>query len=268
MWYWINRIILRNKIVTKMILGNKMKLDISDRGACVDLFLDGIREIDATNYFRGIMQKDWTVLDIGAHIGYYALQEAGMVNKVYAIEPCGDTVELLKQNIELNNVHNVYVKQIAIGGKKGNIQFKMTNYTNLRRVSPCNDLFDSTSIPVDTIDNLFSGEKVDYLRMDVEGYTLNILRGAEKTIADNNIGLFIEVHRDLMKEYGYTLADLLRWLDDHGIVIEKTIFRPTLKGFGYSGLPNNFLNDSVVSKIIDGYYASIFWLFLRKVKCQ
>ncbi|MDN3720579.1 hypothetical protein QW131_18295 [Roseibium salinum] len=69
------------------ILGCQMKLDPSHRGLDRDLLLDGIREPIATGYIMRMLNSNDVVLEVGANLGYYALIEARMCQKVYAVEP-------------------------------------------------------------------------------------------------------------------------------------------------------------------------------------
>ncbi len=268
-WYWWARWHY-GKYVTKNINGNLMKLDISDRGACTDLLMDGIREVECTHYFQSIMKPDWTVLDIGANIGYYALQEARKVRKVIAIEPYPKSMALLKENVKLNNFNNIETIQLAIGESKRQVYMDTSGYANLVHVIP-DKLADKSSFscPMDTVDNLFSGVKIDYLRMDVEGYGFNILRGADKVVRENNIGMFIEVHKHLYEVFGSSMDEFLSWLQEHKMRIERTFFLPNweFKGYDYHGSPNKFMDDPNIKKIINKYSAQVFWLFLQKMAC-
>jgi hypothetical protein len=87
---------------------------------------------------------------------------------------------------------------LAVSDKKGSAPFYISKNWNCSRFTKGHDTSDITEtrkMKIDTLDNLFKGKKVDFVRMDVEGYEFNILRGATKVIAANpKIAFFFEYH--------------------------------------------------------------------------
>ncbi len=265
-WYWLNRMTC-DGFVTKEIQGSKMLLNLKDRGANCDLFLDGIREEKCTQYFQSIMKPDWTIIEAGAHIGYYALQEAQQVSHVYAIEPDPKNIEALGNNIHINGYQNVTIFNMAVGDHDGIMPFCKAEFSNLHRIGRDSD---KNTIPMQmmTVDSFVKKQKiskVDFVRMDVEGYELKILQGMIETIRNNKLGLFIEVHRDLLEDYGDSLDKLLTFLEIYGFQIIKTIFTPEFKDLDYSGYPFGFTQNSSIKSVIHKPLASAFWFFAEKV---
>jgi FkbM family methyltransferase len=211
------------------------------------------------------MKPDWTVLDAGAHIGYYALQEARRVKRVIAVEPIAENLEVLKHNIHINNITNVETMCIALGDTIGVAPFNTNCHSNLCHVA-FRESSDTVGIPMTTVDELFSSEKVDYIRMDVEGFSFNILKGAEKTIKNNDIGMFIEVHRDFLPRYGGSLEEMMNWADDHQLYIDRVIFRRDkfTRGLEFVGKPRKFIEYLKEKGVIDKWGLDTFWMFLSK----
>lgn len=85
------------------VLGSKMIINPDDFGIHRDLFLDRIREPLATAHIQSFLKKNDVVLEVGANIGYYALIEAQICKKVYAVEPVISNINHLRKNIKLNN---------------------------------------------------------------------------------------------------------------------------------------------------------------------
>ncbi|GAG95136.1 unnamed protein product, partial [marine sediment metagenome] len=80
--YWnLRRYKSMNNYKIKEILGSKMCLIPSDIGLSKQLIEHGIREEASVKFMKEILQPDWTVIDIGANLGYYALLEANYVKK-------------------------------------------------------------------------------------------------------------------------------------------------------------------------------------------
>ena len=61
--------------------------DINDKGIGKEIRDTGIHEVKSTTYLKSIMKPSWTVLEIGANIGYYARLEADICKKVVCFEP-------------------------------------------------------------------------------------------------------------------------------------------------------------------------------------
>lgn len=159
-----------------------------------------------------------TILDIGANIGnhtvFFAMQED--TKMVYSFEPSETTCQILKKNITINNLEEkVKVFQMALTDEKNNYdicEFDKYNLGCLKLKSSqngniigmrCDDLdFDST---------------VDFIKIDVEGMELCVLKGAKNTIILSRPIIFIEIWKEnfnatnsyLLDELDYTLVEAL-----------------------------------------------------------
>ena len=226
-----------------------MLLGLNDKGIHKDLYLNGIREPKATRYLQTILRPDWTVVDIGANIGYYALQEARVVRNVIAIEPTPESHRTLVVNIGLNEYMNIETWQMAIGDYNGRAGFEISRACNWNSVSPASVRGASLhggdmQVQIIRLDELLNGRWVNYVRMDVEGYELHVLKGMERILRDKKPGLFIEVHRDKLKDYGSSQRELLEYLAGFGYGIEKAFI---MGRESVSGPLNDLLADPDVA---------------------
>ncbi|WP_108812348.1 FkbM family methyltransferase [Sphingorhabdus sp. Alg231-15] len=213
------RLALDGKVV-RSVLGSKMELDSNKSGLDRDILLDGIREPIATGHILSILQEDDIVLEVGANIGYYALIEARICDKIYAVEPHPENFERLKRNIALNDFDNVVVQQGAFGASDGKIPLYVSDLSNWHS---CRDAPKSETdfIDVDcfTIDSFAkANEAPTFIKMDVEGYELEVLRGAEETLKTVK-HLFLELHGTIL-----TRAEMTEILDR----IEAAGLKPSL----------------------------------------
>ena len=216
--YWYKR--LSGKRWQKVkVQGSFMLLDLKDKGIHADLYINRIREPQATRYLQSIMKPDWTVADIGANIGYYALQEASKVKEVIAIEPSPDNYKNLVHNISLNHYKNIETHQLAIGDHDGEIGFEIAAACNWNKIA--RDGKGNINVKLTTLDKFLNGRKVDFIRMDVEGYELSILKGMDNTLKTYRPAMFIEVHRDLLKDYGSSQLEFMEYLAKYDYAIDK-----------------------------------------------
>lgn len=196
----------------KEILGSKMYLDKGDNGISDQLIEHGIRETASTWFIKNYLKKDHVIIDIGANIGYYALLEAKLSGFVYAVEPIKESLELLNKSIKANDYKNIRTYNFAIGS-----QIKK-EYINLSRRSNWCSMMDIENTPgkyqerfnrfmlgkreitVLTLDHFVkeyvNGRHIDLIRIDVEGYEVEIVKSMEYAVSLMPVGgiLSIEFH--------------------------------------------------------------------------
>lgn len=204
--------------IIKDIQGSKMCLFDDDIGLSADLIKNGIREPGATEYIRSILKPDWIVIEAGANLGYYAFIEAQVVKKVYAIEPIKKNINSLNKAIEINGFTNIKTYQLAVGDENKKAYINKSTLSNINTLSNIDNMKDEyktfwekwhgdgvQETEVITIDDFIVREnidKVDLIRMDVEGYETEVIMGMQKTLHNMKIGsyLFIEFHPVFFKD--------------------------------------------------------------------
>jgi FkbM family methyltransferase len=160
------------------------------------------------------IKKNSLIIDAGANIGTHTLFFAAHAKKVLAFEPQRLPFQLLNGNLSLNRLTNVQTFQNALGSKKEilHIPFlspeKETNF-GANRLSAAGE-----EIAVLTIDSL-ELPRCDLIKIDVEGFELKVLKGAQATIKKFHPILFVEnqprnlpLERTLTK-LGYTIAPFI-----------------------------------------------------------
>jgi FkbM family methyltransferase len=143
-----------------------------------------------------------TVVDIGAAFGRYTLhgsKRVGAKGRVISIEPDYQTFSLLNRNISINNLGNVKSLQIAAYSKKVNLKL-YSNYTVIPDRAGMY-IHEFQLVKGDTLDNILEEEgvkDVKWLKIDVDGAEVEVLKGAFKTLSQNDLMLFIETHGELL----------------------------------------------------------------------
>lgn len=160
-----------------------------------------IREPETVRLMRKIVKNGDVCVDIGASIGYFTVLLAGLVGKegkVYAIEPTKNQCEYLKENIELNGYENrVVIHNIAASDINGEANIRCNNTSP--SVQPCKILDDI--LP----------EKVDFIKMDIDGSELRALKGLMSTI-ERNKGLKMVI--EYLPQYIWLLNGSVEELDN------------------------------------------------------
>lgn len=123
------------------------------------------------------------VIDGGAHTGNTGFYFRGLVGdsgKVYSFEPSGNIFEKLKSSIEKAGITNIIPVNAALADYSGTASFAATNSPAARFSNSENSVFVSVVTIDDFIDNV--NEKIDFIKLDVEGAEAEALKGAKKTI--------------------------------------------------------------------------------------
>ena len=225
-----------NAYVKRVVNGNEMYLDPEDTGISHDLVTYGRREIASTDVFRRELRRladdvdgDVTVLEVGANIGYFALQEADILGdraQIHTFEPSPKNVDLLSQNIELNGFSDRFVvNQAAVGDEPGSVQLQLASESNLHSVVQDGSATEGNEIEVEmhSLDSYIDSvgidpSEVNVVRMDVEGYEVEVFEGMASILeADGPLLVFLEFHPQLRTPE--EMAPIYASLKDNGFEI-------------------------------------------------
>jgi FkbM family methyltransferase len=147
-----------------------------------------------------------TVVDVGAHIGLYTLiaaKRVGPSGKVIAIEPDPENCNLLKRNVELNRLTNVITLECAAFSSNSKLKLylpgKERGFTKLGTIMTNRAVTENfLEIDAATLDHLMVMQgiaQVNWIKIDVEGAELEVLKGATLTLsASKDIALLVEIH--------------------------------------------------------------------------
>jgi FkbM family methyltransferase len=171
----------------------------------------GTHEPLSTELFKQFLKPEMVCLDVGSNIGYYVCLESqiiGSKGKILAIEPSPLNYKYLEKNVKLQNQKNIELFNFACGNQDGEIKFLVSNRSNWSRVAsddlidaPPDAIIDTVEIPIKQIDSFVNEqnlEKLDFVRMDVEGYERNILDGMKNTLEKFKPLLQLEIHLFIM----------------------------------------------------------------------
>jgi FkbM family methyltransferase len=174
-------------------------------------------------FYINYLMKGMTVFDVGANIGELTLLFSKFISEngvVHSFEPTPQTFEKLKMITAIAGRKNVVLNQFAVSNIDGYIDFNVykeefscwNTSANRPLANYGIDLKPETciSVPTITIDSYCKQhniERIDLLKVDVEGAEINVLEGAKKMFRGTNIGCCVF-------EFGQTLHDMGRSSDD------------------------------------------------------
>ena len=190
-------------------------------------------EKDTFEFINKEIRTGMTILDIGAHIGVLAVplaNKVGLKGKVYAFEPTPTTLKVLRKTVSINNAKNISVEPYALADTKGKLVF----YTSDNKVDNSNSLVNNhridrkeTSIEVDvtTVDDFVHSHNisnVDFIKIDVEGAELRLLKGAATTVSRDRPKMVLSMHPASIKNFGDSSEEIWNFLKGYGyrIILE------------------------------------------------
>lgn len=161
--------------------------------------------------FEAMIKEGTVVFDIGAQAGFYTLLAAILVGprgRVYAFEPVPRNLFYLKEHLRLNNLSNVTVIEAAVADGCGSAALEAGPNPSEGRLASRGQL----RVRTVSLDELIARQELpepDYLKIDVEGAELLVLKGAEATIAKHHPTILLSTHGDdIHKQCGIFLDGL------------------------------------------------------------
>ena len=171
--------------------------------------------------WRRALRNGGLFVDVGANVGTYTIWAAEQGAEVIALEPAADTFRLLEENIALNG-YRVTAVRAAAGDHCGLARFTAG-------LDAGNTLAPDGPVVTDlvTVDSLIGDRRVTGMKVDVEGFEIDVLRGAARGLADHRIGLLqIEWNQASTFAVGTGRRPIAELLAGHGY----RLFRPDATG--------------------------------------
>lgn len=195
-----------NSILTaRMRMGHKMLLDIRALTE-YPAYYTGDYDAKKMASILAMVQPNWTVVDVGANVGFWSIPLAKALTSghLYCFEPVQSNYARLSQNITINNLNSERVtpypfglsdccaklditlrEDFEQGSSTGNAAIILTEGvdTEMKRIQ----------IEVRTLDSL-EMDRLDFIKLDIEGHEPFFLRGARRTIARFRPKILMEIN--------------------------------------------------------------------------
>jgi len=185
-------------------------------------------EVHVTQALHALLKPGMTFLDIGANIGYHTMTGAHLVGpggRVHAIEMAPPNCRLIKESVAVNGYRHVVLHETAVSFEDGAVRYCNTPGTT--NCSVFSDKFrdkygenhfgyvpQEVIVPMTTVDKLIPNGRIDIVKIDVEGYELNVFRGMTRILQTSQPTILLEFFPSLLQEIGATepseLLDFLR----------------------------------------------------------
>lgn len=209
-------------------------------------------------------QNSLCFIDIGANFGWYTCLFSvlgGENSNIFSVEPSPDNLFFLKENINKNKLNNISLIDCAVGEKEDLLPLYLANPKNpgahsLIKDTPQQKLqTEYTKVKVNTLDSLFGDlEIIHLMKIDIEGYELNALKGGLNTLKKVQ-NLLIEFSPHLWKDPYEEAKNFFNILSESGHkpnILEFESLKELNKSdinFILDFLKNRDLNDLPINKV-------------------
>jgi FkbM family methyltransferase len=173
---------------------------------------------------KRILSDGAVVVDAGANIGIYSQflsRCVGPTGVVHSFEPSPENFKRLQS--ATRKLANVRLSHAAVGECTGRTELYLSDELNVDHRTYRTEGDSRRAVPIDIIalDDYFkSGQRVDVIKMDIQGYELHALRGASRVVADNTgIKLLVEFWPYGLRQAGVRWSDLIANLKTEGMAI-------------------------------------------------
>lgn len=222
-WYW--RCLLR-RAATIELPGWDVRMFLPAQRKGFGKFIFAFREDyePEVAYLERALSPGKVFIDVGANFGVYTLVASKLVGeagRVIAFEPTAESFAILRQNLALNHLANVHAFQVALAETRGKawLYHGWDPVGNSLGMDPlCGG--DGEEVQKETLDNILEKngvDRVDVIKVDVEGAEELVLRGATRNLTEHrpvvifevnpgcaaHLGLSADGARDLLESLGY-----------------------------------------------------------------
>lgn len=209
-----------------------------DRPEATDREPDGM--VEEMSAFIRITEEKRKLLDVGALFGVFSLVFTRNKDAVaYAFEPSPYAFPILCDHVNNNPQHNIKPMQVFVGEKSGELVQCGRDWKHIVANLESDDIITQSSV---SIDDMELGP-VDCMKIDVESYECQVLRGAARTITRYKPVIFLECHLLTLCKNQETHETLMRIIGDLGYEA-KTFKGDTVDSF------EPFVNQSKMTRVV------------------
>jgi FkbM family methyltransferase len=212
----------------------RMLLDPNEYVA-LTILQTGAWEPGSWRIVAGHLQPGATLVDVGAHIGYYSLKAAPLVGRsghVLAIEPNPETLRILEGNVRASDASAVSIQPVACSDAESKLELFVASSlnsgetslsrANASQLAPAKNSYMVRARPLDDIIRESGVTRVDAIKIDVEGAEFLVLKGARETLDRFHPAILVELVDHQLKEMGTSTAEVTAFLRDHGYTLKRS----------------------------------------------
>jgi FkbM family methyltransferase len=240
-----------------------------NRSTMEEVILEGTfsqPEIALIRKLRKELPGNMSLVDVGGNIGSFFCQFLDKCQSVTVFEPIPRLNAVIRNSISYNREKKVTLVEKAAGDAPGTVKMLDNNNSTVVNGHTSEQII---AIQVTTLDHELKGlSKIDFIKIDVEGYEMRVLNGARELIARHRPIFLVEVHPMYLEGFGQHHTDLIRFFEELGyrityysFLIEQRMPRSTRilsrwlgnKGIKFAG-KEEYMKDVLTEPRLSSYH--------------
>jgi FkbM family methyltransferase len=199
-------------------IGETVLLSEKNSNSVTKCVFYGLQEFNEMGFFLHVLRAGDLFCDVGANAGTFTVLASGVAKaNSIAFEPAPSVFRRLSQNVWINNLSDrVELHQVAVGSRADSA-FLTTDLNTFNHVVP-ESRSNTSEVRVETLDTLLAGRAPFALKIDVEGFELEVLRGARKTLGDPQVSVVLLEIAEHLQRYGANRNDVINELERNGFL--------------------------------------------------
>ena len=210
--------LINKKVVVPWVEDAKILSGLGEFGLTGNIYC-GFMEHEDMLFLLHVLRPEHTFVDVGANVGAYTILASKVVgSKSVAFEPLPETAARLKDQVQINQIENlVDVRNIGVGDRECELNFT-NNSDTVNKVSLSDAAENTTRVRVGVLDRELSLDGEYFLKVDVEGFESQVIRGAKKILASGRVLAMIVELNGRGVEFGHTNEEVHQKILSYGLV--------------------------------------------------
>lgn len=260
MWWKINQMFFRLPAIVE--INNQIKCICCPSSSCGGLVVYyKLYEYPEMMLIKNRLKPDSIFFDVGANIGVFSLLAGSIITKgkIYSFEPVPSALDVLYQNIRINRIEGrVKIIEKVISDKNGHEKFNIQNVSEKSHISTHKSKgVLIQSVRLDDFCKKNNIKFIDFIKIDVEGAEMKVLKGFEYYLKNERVGvLIIELNTlsegvsaqktlDYMRQFKYSTFKI-----DNNLKLKETIKSDICKSYNIIAISDKkvkFFRSDIVS---------------------
>ncbi len=196
----------------------------------------GVFERRSLLLVKRYLRRNLTTIDIGANVGIWTsflANELGETSIIHAFEPNPGAIKFLKNLVRMNSLENIKLHELALSNSEGEVQLHLNNledadvYASMQPGRTTNYIQVQSNTLDKSLQLLGSDLEIGFIKIDVEGFELEVLQGSEKTLRRHKPDICLEVNMFSWATRKVSLLSLEKLLSGFGYKIYEEKSTPS-----------------------------------------
>jgi len=202
-WQFGSRI-LKQKVIYPWVNDTRLVVGLGDTGLTGNIYC-GLHEFEDMSFILHALRATDCFVDVGANCGSYTVLAAGAVGcRTISIEPVPNTFTRLLDNVYLNRIEtNVKCLNIGVGANDANLKFSSDLDTVNHVLTEQESTQECIIVPMKSLNSQLTASGRMIIKIDVEGYETNVIRGASEVMKSENVDAVVMELNGSGLRYGF-----------------------------------------------------------------